>query len=107
MVHVQVLVGVSALRCSEAHRGEAEAGQAAAGTGDHLLLVEGVPAAGAEGRRAGRVAGRGVVAVVVGRGSVGCRAPAERSTDDHAVVVQTGERGQAWGPVGDGGPTAV
>lgn len=110
VIPVQILIGVSAWWSSETHRGEAKAGQAAAGTGDHLLLVQRVAAARAERRGTGRVAGRRVVAVVVG----GCGAsvggavtPSLRSIHDHVVVVQMRKRRQAWGPVGDGRPPTV
>lgn len=106
MVPVQVLVGVSTRRSSQTHRRETESGQTTAGTGDDLLLVQRVSTAGAEGRRAGWVGGRGVVPIVVGGGSVRGSAPAERPAHNHIVVVQIGEGRQTGRPVGDGRPPA-
>lgn len=109
MVPVQVLVGVSAWRSSETNRGEAETGEAAARTGDHLFLVQRVAAAGAERGRPGGVVGGRAIAIVVGcGGGVGVRgAPPQRSTHDHIVVVQMRKRGQTRRPVGVGRPKSV
>lgn len=101
MVPVQVLVGVSAGRSSETNGGEAEAGEAAAWTGDHLFLVQRVAAAGAERGRPGGVAGGGAVAIGVGG------APPQRSTHDHIVVVQMRKRRQTRRPVGVGRAKAI
>lgn len=106
VVPVQVLVRVPAGRSSETKRGEAKAGKAAARTGDHILLIHCVSAAGTERRQVGRVAGRGVIAIV-GGGTARPGTPAQGSTHDQVVVVQTREGRQARGPVGDGRPPAV
>lgn len=109
MVPVQVLVGVPAWWSSETNGGEAEPGEAAARTGDHFFLVYGVAAARTEWGRAGGVVGRGAEAVVVVcEGAVGVgRAPSQRSTHDHVVVVQMRKRRQTRGPVGVGRPPAI
>lgn len=109
MIPVQVLVGVSAWRSSQTHRGEAKASKATAGTGDHLLLFERVSTAGAKRGRTGRVTGGRAEAIVFGPGgSIGSGViPPHGTIHNHVVIVQVREGRQARGSVGDGRAPAI
>lgn len=108
MVPVQVLVVVPTWWSSETHRGEAEAGEAATRAGDHLLLLQRVPAAGTKRGRPGGVGGRGAEAVFGPAGSAGGGGvPSLGTTCDRVVVVQPREMREAWRSVGNGRLPAI